>query len=134
MSKIFLDTNILIYALDADAGERQGAARRLLRDVARTGVLSTQVLQEFYVVSTRKLGVAPTLAKSMLHALRRFETVTVTPDLIEQAVDCSAAHRLSFWDALIVVAAESARCSELWTEDLNPGQIICGVKVINPFG
>mgnify|MGYP001413849256 CR=1 FL=1 len=133
MSKVFLDTNVLVDALDGDAGEKQTIARRLLRDVARTGVVSTQVLQEFYVVATRKLGVAPPLAKSVLHSLRRFETVTVTADLIEQAADCSVVHQVSFWDALIVVAAESARCSELWTEDLNPGQVLRGVNVVNPF-
>ena len=133
MSKVLLDTNVLVYALDADAGEKQKTARRLLREVASKGVVSTQVLQEFYVVATRKLGVAPNLAKSVLHSLRRFETVTVTADLIEQAADCGVVHQLSFWDALIVVAAESAQCSELWTEDLNPGQVIRGVTVVNPF-
>jgi predicted nucleic acid-binding protein len=133
MSKVFLDTNLLVYAMDADAGGKREAARRLLRGAAGLGVVSTQVLQEFYVVATRKLGVEPALAKSVVHALRRFETVTVTADLIEQAADCSVVHQLSFWDALIVVAAESARCSELWTEDLNPGQILRGVQVVNPF-
>lgn len=108
-------------------------ARRLLRDVARTGVVSIQVLQEFYVVATRKLGVAPPLAKSVLHSLRHFETVTVAADLIEQAADCSAVHQLSFWDALVMVAAESARGSERWTENLNPGQVVRGVNVANPF-
>ncbi|MHB8765373.1 MAG: PIN domain-containing protein [Deferrisomatales bacterium] len=134
MSKVFLDTNVLVYAMDADAGEKQQTARRSLREVAGNAVVSTQVLQEFFVVATRKLGVAPAVAKSVFHALRRFETVTVTADLIEQAADCSMVHQLSFWDALIVVAAESARCPELWTEDLNPGQIIRGVKVVTPSG
>lgn len=133
MSKIFLDTNILAYALDRDGGEKRSVARRLLQTVADTSVVSTQVLQEFYVVATRKLGVEPTLAKSIVHSFRRFETVTVTADLIEAAADCSIVHQLSFWDALIVVTAEAARCSELWTEDLNPGQVIRGVKVVNPF-
>jgi predicted nucleic acid-binding protein len=133
MSKAFLDTNVLAYALDQDAGEKRDVARGLLRSSPGIGVISTQVLQEFYVVATRKLGVEPALAKSILHSLRRFETVTVTADLIEDAADCSVVYQLSFWDALIVVSAESAKCSEVWTEDLNAGQVIRGVKVVNPF-
>jgi len=133
MSKVFLDTNILAYSLDQDAGEKRDVARGLLRAGVGIGVVSTQVLQEFYVVATRKLGVEPALAKSILHSFRNFETVTVTADLIEGAADCSMVHQLSFWDALIVVSAESARCSELWSEDLDAGQIIRGVKVVNPF-
>jgi predicted nucleic acid-binding protein len=73
------------------------------------------------------------LAKSILHSLRRSETVTATDDPIEQAVDVSVVSRGSFWNALVVVSAESAQCAELWTEDLNAGQVIRGVKVVNPF-
>lgn len=134
MSKVFLDTNVLVYALDRDAGAKRQTARRLLEVAAGgVGVISTQILQEFYVVATRKLGVEPALAKSILHSLRRFEIVTVTGDLIEQAVDVSVVSRMSFWDALVVVSAEAAQCAQLWTEDLNAGQVIRGVTVVNPF-
>jgi predicted nucleic acid-binding protein len=99
----------------------------------RNGVISTQVLQEFYVASTRKLGTDPLIAKDILRTLERFETVVISPMLIREAVDCSILNHLSFWDALIIVAAESAHCETLWTEDLNHGQIIRGVRIENPL-
>ncbi len=135
MAKGFLDTNILVYAADSSLPDKQRQARTLMNGLAAQseGVLSTQVLQEFYVATTRKLNVAPLQAKNMVHAFGHFEVVTVTPDLIEDAIDCSILAQLSFWDALILVAAESAQCSHLWTEDLSHGQIIRGVRVINPF-
>lgn len=135
MSKVFIDTNILVYAADkADPGKRE-KSRSLLRSLrsGRIGVISTQVMQELYVTCVKKLGIEPIAAKSLAHALRNFETVTIDPALIEEAVDCSILNRLSFWDALVVVAAEKARCETLWSEDLNHGQIIRGVRVENPF-
>jgi predicted nucleic acid-binding protein len=97
------------------------------------GVISTQVMQEFYVAATKKLGADALLVKDILHYFERFETVIITPSLIKEAIDCSIINRLSFWDALIVVAAESAHCEKLWSEDLNDGQIIRGVGVDNPL-
>ncbi|MFZ5571806.1 MAG: PIN domain-containing protein [Thermodesulfobacteriota bacterium] len=92
----------------------------------RRGVISTQVMQEFYVAATNKLGADPLIIKDILRALERFETVLINPALIRDAIDCSIINRLSFWDALIIVAAESTHCDILWTEDLNDGQIIRG--------
>lgn len=135
MSKVFIDTNILIYAYDSHAGDKREYCRNLLRSLRNgdTGVISTQVLQEFYVVSLKKLGVDPIHAKAVMHSFRNYEVVSIDPDLIEEAVDCSLLGRLSFWDALIVVSAEKARCERLLTEDLNHGQVIRGVRVENPF-
>lgn len=136
MPKIFIDTNVLVYALDQADPRRRNKARNRLRsivDEGGTGVISTQVLQEFYVASVCKLGVDPLCAKAIMHAFDGFEIVTVTPALIEDAVDCSIINQLSFWDALIIVAAGSARCETIWTEDLNGGQTIRGVRVDNPF-
>jgi len=90
-------------------------------------------MQEFYVAATSKLGADPLLTKDILRSLERFETVVVSPTLIKDAIDCSIINRLSFWDALIVVSAESAQCEILWTEDLNHGQIIRGVRIENPL-
>ena len=98
-----------------------------------SGVISTQVLQEFYVAATAKLGADPLLVKDILRSLERLETVVVSPMLIKEAIDCSLINRLSFWDALIVVTAESAHCEILWTEDLNHGQVIRGVRIENPL-
>ena len=136
MSKIFIDTNILIYAMDQANPFKQKQARFLLQEIREkmhTGVISTQILQEFYVTATKKLNLDPILIKSILRALENYEVVVINPDLIESAIDCSILNRLSFWDALIVVSAESACCDSILTEDLNHGQIIRGVKVENPF-
>jgi len=135
MPKAFLDTNVLAYAADCSLPDKQSRARSLLRELAEnsTGVVSTQVLQEFYVTATKKLGIDPLQAKDMVRAFGHYEVVTITPGLIGEAIDCSLLAQLSFWDALIVVAAESARCSQPWTEDLNDGQIIRGVRVRHPF-
>ena len=135
MSKTFIDTNVLIYAMDQADPSKQEKARRSLRSLMddQAGVISTQALQEFYIVSTKKLNLDPLLAKSILHSFRSYEIVTVTPELIQEAVDCSILNSLSFWDSLIIVSAESACCEKLWTEDLNHGQVVRGVKIENPF-
>ncbi|MBW1800985.1 MAG: PIN domain-containing protein [Deltaproteobacteria bacterium] len=135
MSKVFVDTNIFVYSLDQSEPGKREKCRELLKFLAleRNGVISTQVMQEFYVASTGKLGADPLVIKDILRTFERFETVVITPVLIREAVDCAVINRLSFWDALIIVAAESAHCEILWTEDLNHGQIIRGVRVENPF-
>ena len=135
MSKIFVDTNILVYSLDRFDPEKQQMSRKCLKRLTgqNKGVISTQVLQEFYVASTRKLGTDPLVAKEILNAFQRFEVVTVTPPIIDESIDCSILNRISFWDALIIVAAQSANCQTLWSEDLNPGQMIRGVTIENPL-
>ncbi|MCI0411784.1 PIN domain-containing protein [bacterium] len=135
MSKVFVDTNILIYSLYSKDRKRKQQARSKLKELERgnPGVLSTQVLQEFYVVATRRMGVDPLLVKRIVRKLENFETVTVGTRLIHEAIDCSITNEISFWDSLIVVAAQSAKCEVLWTEDLNSGQMIGDVRIINPF-
>ena len=92
MSKVFLDTNILVSAVDnSDPGKKE-QSRSLLTSFLNDGVacaISTQVLQEFYVVATRKLGIEPLMAKNMRHSFRNYEVVTIVPELIEEAVDVS---------------------------------------------
>jgi len=135
MSKVFLDTNIFVYSLDqSDSGKRK-KCRNLIKSLTdeNSGVISTQVLQELYVAATAKLGADPLLVKDIIRSLERLETVVVSPTLIKEAIDCSLINRLSFWDALIVVTAESAHCDILWTEDLNHGQVIRGVLIENPL-
>lgn len=136
MSKIFLDTNILAYTMDQADPSRKKNAQNLLRSIVdeeHYGVISTQVLQESYVASTRKLGLDPIQVKAIIHTFENLEIVTITSDLIQNAIDCSIISRLSFWDALIIIAAESAHCERIWTEDLDDGQVIQGVRVENPF-
>lgn len=135
MSKVFLDTNLFIYSLDQSDPVKRDRCRDLLRGmvVEKRGVISTQVLQEFYVAATRKLAADPLLIKDIITSLERFETVIIIPTLIKEAIDCSIINRISFWDALIIAAAESAHCDILWTEDLNDGQIIRSVQIVNPM-
>lgn len=133
--KVFLDANILVYAQDNREPVKQQRCRELIAEVANggLGVISTQVMQEFYVAATRKLGVDPLAARSVLKTFAVFEVVAVTAPLIMDAADCSVLNQLSFWDALILTAAASAGCQTLYSEDLSHGQSIVGVKVINPF-
>lgn len=135
MAKTFIDTNILVYAMDMHDPKRRKQSRAALTQLDAEGgaVISTQVLQELYVVATKKLGVEPLTAKEILRGLEHFEIVTISPALIRDAIDCHILHRLSFWDALILTSAESARCDTLWSEDLSTGQVIRGVQVVNPL-
>ena len=135
MSKVFIDTNILLYSMDKFDPAKQKKCRFLLKSAKKDlqGVISTQVMQEFYVTATKKLGADPLLMKDILHSFERFEIIMIGPSIIYEAIDCGIINRISFWDSLIVVAAESARCGILWTEDLNDGQIIRGVQIKNPL-
>lgn len=133
--RTFLDTNVLVYAQDAGAPAKQRVSREIIAELARSvdGVISTQVMQEFYVATTTKLGVAPLAAKGILKTLNVFDVVQVSPALIQEAIDCSILNQLSFWDSLILAAAASAGCSTLLSEDLNDGQTVLGVTIRNPY-
>jgi predicted nucleic acid-binding protein len=133
--RLFLDTNLLVYADDLDAGDKREVARRLLTEAlaAANGVVSTQVLQEFFVITTRKLGVPAAVARQKIALLARMEVVVVRVELIIGAIDLHRLHRISFWDALVVKSAVVAGCARLLTEDLQHGQILDGVRIENPF-
>lgn len=131
----FLDTNVLVYADDLDAGKKRQRAQEILRSALTQGdgVLSTQVLQEFFSVSTRKLGVAPSDARRKIEILGRLDIVQIDLNLILGAIDLTRLHSFSFWDGLIVRAAATAGCGVLMTEDLQHGQVVDGVRIENPF-
>ena len=133
--KRFVDCNIFIYAMDGSAGYKQQVAEDLVKqchgDVR--GVISTQVLQEFYSVATRKLLVDRVRLRQAMDAMCELEVVQVDVASIYEAIDCSVLNNISFWDALIVSAARKAACSVLWTEDMNHRQVINGVRIENPF-
>ena len=95
--------------------------------------MSTQVLQEFFVVATRKLGVEAPHARRKVELLAAMDVVRIDPTDVLAAIDLHRLHALSFWDALIVRCAQKAGCKRLLTEDLNPGQMFDGVRVENPF-
>ncbi len=133
--KVFLDTNILTYAQDKDSRDKQRRSRDAITRLVQSGdgVVSTQVLQEFFVSATRKLGMPPLAAKAVLKAFSAFEIVQLSPALIEDAIDCSMLNKLSFWDSLILAAAAAAGCGTVYSEDLNAGQTVLGVTVQNPL-
>ena len=133
----FVDTNILVYAHDASAGEKHIKAKKLITDLwnSREGCLSIQVLQELYVTLTKKVAypLKPEIAADIINHLGQWVIHTPDVDNILKAIDIQQQFNLSFWDAMIVCSAKSTNCDILWSEDLNTGQIYEGVKVINPF-
>ena len=135
--RVFLDTNILVYLYDADAPEKQECARGRFEEVASAGrvLLSTQVLQEFYVGVTRKLAVPldPKDAEDVVRQLSKLPVVPTDADRVLSAIRRSRRHRLSFWDALIVECALAGGGTRLLSEDLQAGRIIEGLTVENPF-
>jgi predicted nucleic acid-binding protein len=135
--RVFFDTNVLVYLFDAGEPEKRRIAReRFEREGLRgNAVVSTQVLQEFYVIVTRKLvpGLEPATAYRAVQDLCVLPVVHIDPDMVLSAIRRSQAAQLSFWDSLIVEAANRGECEVLLSEDLQAGQVIDGVRVENPF-
>jgi predicted nucleic acid-binding protein len=133
----FVDTNILVYAYDNTAGPKRQQAQLLLDDlwVSRQGCLSLQVLQEFYVVTTRKVNhiLAPELAAQIVRDMKTWRVHLPDVDDILGAIDLQQRYRISFWDAMIINSAWQLNCKTIWSEDLNAGQLYQGIEVINPF-
>jgi predicted nucleic acid-binding protein len=135
--KTFVDTNVLVYAYDRSAGVKRDIAGRILAElwVSGKGVLSVQVLQEFYVTITKKvkkpLGLAE--ARETTEDFLKWEVVANDGESILRAIAVQERHRLSFWDALIVQAALRSGANVLLTEDLGDGVVIEGLKITNPF-
>ena len=132
---VFLDTNILVYAEDADSAGKQAIAAALVAEGYLKGeaVISTQVMMEYYNVAVRKLKLEPAFAAQRLRLFAKFRTVSTTPQLVLAATDLHRLHSLSFWDAMILQAAITSGCDTLYSEDFNAGQIVSGVKIVNPF-
>ena len=134
---VFVDTNVLVHARDAAERTKQPKAQAWLEHLWRTrsGRLSQQVLSEFYVTVTRKLdpGLPPADARADIRDLTAWRPVVIDTDVTEAAWALEDAHSLSFWDALIVAAAQAARCDRLLTEDLTDGENYGGVTVVDPF-
>jgi predicted nucleic acid-binding protein len=133
----FVDTNVLVYAHDSAEPSKQPVAQRLLESLweTRTGTLSTQVLQEFYVVATRKFvpPMSKRAAREIVALYGTWPLVPVDVPLIQTASRLEERHKLPFWDALIIEAARRAGASRLATEDLRDGWRIGGVRIENPF-
>jgi predicted nucleic acid-binding protein len=134
-ARSFLDTNVLLYTDSADAPAKQRRALALVAEhrVARTGVVSLQVLQEYVVGATRKLAVEATVARRKVELFANFHLVVLDVEDVVAAIDLHRLHQVSFWDALIVRAARQGACSILYSEDLQHGRTIDGVKIVDPF-
>ena len=134
--RTFVDTNILIYAHDIDAKSKHEVAKSVLADLwsKRSGVLSVQVLQEFYVNVTRKIAVplSKNEARTVTTSYALWCTET-TPAEISSAFRIEDEFRIGFWDALILASAAKCGASRILSEDLNAGQTIAGVRIENPF-
>ena len=135
MSKILVDTNLFVYSIDQREPEKKEKARAILKKIidSHQPVISTQVIKEFYVVATTKLKAEQLIVKNIIHNFRNIEVVNNDLDLIEQAIDISVISQLSFWDSMIIAAAEKANCEFVFSEDLNAGQTYRGVMVSDPF-
>jgi len=135
--KTFLDTNILVYAYDNTAGQKHEIANRIVSDLwsSGLGVLSTQVLQEFFVSVTTKIPRPMDIrtAKEIISDLLTWNIVVIDGQSVLNGVDIQVKYRYSFWDSLIIEAALKADSPLLLTEDLSDGQVIRSVTVRNPF-
>ena len=135
--RTFVDTNVLIYAHDVDAGRKHDVAKAVLRDLwaERAGVLSTQVLQEFYVNATRKLKkpLARQEARTVVETYAAWCVDSITPGDVSAAFQIEDRARIGFWDALILAVAIRSGARRVLSEDLNAGQKIAGLTIHNPF-
>jgi predicted nucleic acid-binding protein len=132
---IFIDTNILIYAHDLDAGEKHDKASQLMRDLwdrREVPSVSIQVLQEMHVNLVRK-GVSVDESVDTVRRYLAWRVVNSTKTLLRRAFEVQQRWQLSFWDAAVVAAAQQAGARVLWSEDLNAGQDYGGVVVVNPL-
>ena len=134
-SRSFIDTNVLIYAEARDAPAKQRAALDLLRQLFEdaTGVLSTQVLQEYCNVALKKLKLPAHHVRAQLDVFEQYEVMQITPAIIRIGLDLHQTRKLAFFDAMIVASAQTAGCAVLLSEDLNTGEIMAGVRMVNPF-
>lgn len=135
--RTFIDSNVLVYSVDESPAEKPKHERAvdLLSARPENLVVSTQVLQEFYVVTTRKLKhpLSEERAARAVRGIAKLDVVGVDVPLVLAAVETSRTVRLSLWDALIIEAASRAGCERVLSEDLNAGQVIRGVRIENPF-
>lgn len=134
-ARSFVDTNVLVYTDDADSPDKQLTALDLVADLRREGrgVLSTQVLQEYFVAATRKLGVQERVARRKVELFAGLDLQVIDLTDVLAAADLQIVHRLSYWDSLILASAKRSGCTVLYSEDLDSGSTLAGVEIRNPF-
>ena len=135
-SRVFFDTNVIVYSHDNISIEKRDKARQLIESafLSGLGVVSGQVLGEAFVTLTKKIGVEQdAAAKEISQYAAGFKVVEISSSLVMRAIQIKADCQLSYWDALIIAAAEAASCETVWSEDLSDGQVYGEVTVRNPF-
>jgi predicted nucleic acid-binding protein len=131
----FIDTNIVVYADDSAFPKKQRIAAKLVADLYTSGdaVISTQVMQEYYNAAVNKLKIDAAFAVERLRFFAKFEVVSATPQIVIAATDLHRLRNLSFWDSMIIQSAITSGCDTLYSEDMSDGEIVNGVKIVNPF-
>ena len=131
----FIDSNVFIYAADSKNPVKRSIARKLISVAVASGgcKINVQVLNEFSSVAYRKLGLTIDEIKAYLEMFRALTILPVPADVTEKGLDVMQRYGLQFYDSLLLVAASESGCSEFISEDLNDGQIYCGMKAANPF-
>ena len=135
--KVFVDTNVLVYAYDLDAGRKHQLALEIMKDLWRSGcgLLSTQTIQEFFVTITKKISasVDVSFARETIKRLSKWDTVIINVDTIIEATELQERYKYSFWDSLVVAAALAGGAKTILSEDLSDKQIIKEITIKNPF-
>jgi predicted nucleic acid-binding protein len=136
-SKVFIDTNVLVYAYDASAGEKHKMALEIMENLwdLGNGIISSQVLQEFFVSITKKISnpLNVITAKEIIKDLLKWKTVIIDGEIILEAIDIHSQHKYSFWDSVIIAAAIEGGAGTILSEDLSDKQVIKGIIIKNPF-
>jgi len=131
----FLDTNIIVYANDKRDKHKQMRCVELIAHVLQTrqATVSTQVFFEYANVALSKLGQSASVVRRQIELLSTLPVIPQSATLAIRAVEIKELYGISFWDASIVAAAEAGRCSRILSEDMNAGQLYCGIRLVNPF-
>ena len=131
----FLDTNVLVYAADEGDMAKFERACDIVESATKGNgfVISAQVVNEFTSVMYRKLKKPDDEVKDLLSVIEAIRTVPVSPEWTRVAIEIKVQYNLQFYDSLLLAAAKAQGCDEFWSEDLNDGQLYCGIKAVNPF-
>lgn len=136
--RVFFDTNVLVYCFDSSAPQKQSRAKDLIAQALNTrqGVVSYQVVQEFCNVACKNQRLSLPHERILAYVklvLQPMNQVAPSPDLLEAALGIRSESRFSFYDSLILAAAQAAKCASLYSEDMQHGQLVGGVRIVNPF-
>lgn len=135
--KVFVDTNVLVYAYDKDAGEKHRIAVNIMKELWHSGLgtISTQILQEFFVTLTKKISLPldVSVVRETIRRLSKWDVLLIDVDTIIRATELQERYKYSFWDSLIIASAIAGGAKTILSEDLSEGQTIQGITIKNPF-